>query len=96
MLSTRNGSTKRRRKLSGGRIDGALSTAFADRFADEPHADAAEGEPGGQHTRLAAQGGDGFTELVDQLQGFSPGSGLLEEEVIDEDEYDFDPDPRPC
>jgi ribonuclease E len=35
--------------------------------------------------------GDGFTELVDQLQGFAPGSGLLEEEVIDEDEYDFDP-----
>ena len=34
---------------------------------------------------------DGFTELVDQLQGFAPGSGLLEEEVIDEDEYDFDP-----
>jgi ribonuclease E len=32
-----------------------------------------------------------FTQLVDQLQGFSPGSGLLEEEVIDEDEYDFDP-----
>ena len=32
-----------------------------------------------------------FTQLVDQLQGFAPGSGLLEEEVIDEDEYDFDP-----
>ncbi len=32
-----------------------------------------------------------FTQMVDQLQGFAPGSGLLEEEVIDEDEYDFDP-----
>ena len=39
----------------------------------------------------AYRGEDGFTDLVDQLQGFAPGSGLLEEEVIDEDEYDFDP-----
>ncbi len=34
---------------------------------------------------------DTFTDLVDQLHGFAPGSGLLEEEVIDEEEYDFDP-----
>ncbi len=39
----------------------------------------------------AAAHGDGFAELVDQLQGFAPGTGHLEEEVIDEDEYDFDP-----
>ena len=39
----------------------------------------------------AYRGEDGFTDLVDQLQGFAPGSGLLEEETIDEDEYDFDP-----
>ncbi len=43
------------------------------------------------HARGAVHGEDNFTELVDQLQGFSPGSGLLEEEVMDEDEYDFDP-----
>ncbi len=35
--------------------------------------------------------GDRFADLVDQLHGFAPGSGLLEEEVIDEAEYDFDP-----
>ena len=28
---------------------------------------------------------------IEQLRAFSPGSGLLEEEVIDEDEYDFSP-----
>ena len=39
----------------------------------------------------APHGNDGFTELVDQLHGFAPGLGLLEEEVIDEEEYDFDP-----
>ncbi len=45
---------------------------------------------GGAHTS-PRRGGDGVTDLIDQLQGFAPGSGLLEEEVIDEDEYDFDP-----
>ncbi len=34
---------------------------------------------------------DNFSELVDQLQGFAPGAGFLEEEVMDEEEYDFDP-----
>ncbi len=34
---------------------------------------------------------DNFTELVDQLHGKSAGAGYLEEEIIDEDEYDFDP-----
>ena len=32
-----------------------------------------------------------FAEMVDKLQGFSPGQGLIEEEVIDEEEYDFEP-----
>ncbi|MGC2163652.1 MAG: Rne/Rng family ribonuclease, partial [Silvibacterium sp.] len=31
------------------------------------------------------------TEVADQLFGFAPGTGILEEEVIDEDEYDFEP-----
>ncbi len=31
------------------------------------------------------------TEVADQLFGFAPGSGVLEEEIIDEDEYDFEP-----
>jgi Rne/Rng family ribonuclease len=30
-------------------------------------------------------------EAVDQVFGFAPGAGVLEEEVIDEDEYDFEP-----
>jgi len=30
-------------------------------------------------------------ELADRLYGFAPGSGVLEEEVIDEEEYDFEP-----
>ena len=56
-------------------------------FADAPEEPLeAEYELSGDAARA-----DGFTELVDQLQGFAPGAGLLEEEVIDEDEYDFDP-----
>ncbi|HEX5236029.1 MAG TPA: Rne/Rng family ribonuclease [Silvibacterium sp.] len=31
------------------------------------------------------------TEVADQLFGFAPGAGILEEEVIDEDEYEFEP-----
>jgi len=31
------------------------------------------------------------TEVVRQLFGFAPGMGVLEEETIDEDEYDFEP-----
>ncbi|MBV8632314.1 MAG: Rne/Rng family ribonuclease [Silvibacterium sp.] len=30
-------------------------------------------------------------EMADQLFGFAPGSGVLEEEVIEEEEYDFEP-----
>ena len=46
---------------------------------DEPtHANAVE------HDEQAA-------EVPDQLFGFAPGAGILEEEVIDEDEYDFEP-----
>jgi ribonuclease E len=31
------------------------------------------------------------TEVADQLFGFAPGSGVLEEELIDDEEYDFEP-----
>ncbi|HTV05795.1 MAG TPA: Rne/Rng family ribonuclease [Acidobacteriaceae bacterium] len=31
------------------------------------------------------------TEVADQLFGFAPGPGILEEEIIDEEEYDFEP-----
>jgi ribonuclease G len=31
------------------------------------------------------------TEVADQLFGFAPGAGILEEEVIDDEEYDFEP-----
>jgi ribonuclease E len=34
---------------------------------------------------------DNFTEMVDQLHGKGATAGYLEEEIIDEDEYDFDP-----
>jgi Rne/Rng family ribonuclease len=34
---------------------------------------------------------DNFTEMVDQLHGKGAVAGYLEEEIIDEDEYDFDP-----
>lgn len=77
------------------RIDRALPPAFAERFVQQPIAGAEEDHEEyveHPHEAIARHDGDGFTELVDQLQGFAPGSGLLEEEeVIDEDEYDFDP-----
>jgi ribonuclease E len=34
---------------------------------------------------------DNFTEMVDQLHGKGAVAGYLEEEIIDEEEYDFDP-----
>lgn len=34
---------------------------------------------------------DDETDVVGQVHGFAPGAGVLEEEVIDEDEYDFAP-----
>ena len=33
------------------------------------------------------------SEVVRQLFGYAPGMGVLEEETIDEDEYDFEPIP---
>ncbi len=49
-------------------------------------AQSAEGEPA-----LSPRPPSAFSELVDQMQGFAPGHGLLEEETIDEEEYDFEP-----
>ena len=57
----------------------ADSTPAAQEHTEEPiHEGAAE------HDEQAA-------EVPDQLFGFAPGAGILEEEVIDEDEYDFEP-----
>ncbi len=44
------------------------------------------------HPEADAQGHDEqAAEVADQLFGFAPGAGILEEEVIDEEEYDFEP-----
>ncbi|HTY83794.1 MAG TPA: hypothetical protein VMB19_06230, partial [Silvibacterium sp.] len=44
------------------------------------------------HSEAEAQGHDEqAAEVADQLFGFAPGAGILEEEVIDEEEYDFEP-----
>ncbi len=77
----------------------ALSPAFGERFDDvetveEIHEEVHEEEH--EHHAVAHLSGeqakeDRFREMVDQLHGFAPGNGLVEEEVIDEDEYDFEP-----
>jgi ribonuclease E len=46
------------------------------------------GEPAHDDTR---EHDEQAAEVPDQLFGFAPGAGILEEEVIDEDEYDFEP-----
>jgi Rne/Rng family ribonuclease len=52
-----------------------------------PSEDQAEAEEPADESRHDAQA----TEVADQLFGFAPGAGILEEEVIDEEEYDFEP-----
>jgi Rne/Rng family ribonuclease len=52
--------------------------------AVDEHTDAPAHEAAAEHDEQAA-------EVPDQLFGFAPGAGILEEEVIDEDEYDFEP-----
>ncbi len=72
--------------------DESLSPLFGRRFADEPDAEPAESLHSFDSSAAPATAKvDSITQMIDQLQGFAPGSGLLEEEVIDEDEYDFDP-----
>ncbi len=55
----------------------------AEPFGDAPHASATTPAPSGE---ISAE-----SEVVRQLFGYAPGMGVLEEETIDEDEYDFEP-----
>jgi ribonuclease E len=52
-------------------------------FAEAPDASATNPAPSGE---ISAE-----SEVVRQLFGYAPGMGVLEEETIDEDEYDFEP-----
>jgi Rne/Rng family ribonuclease len=70
------------------RVDTAAATEFrvssvAEEETPTEHHAAAEPD--------ALEHDEQATEVTDQLFGFAPGSGILEEEVIDEDEYDFEP-----
>ena len=89
------------RGMDAAQTDADLLPEFEEHFEQvefvgiEPSIESEEQEEATLPLKLHAVGSipgdDGFTQLVDQLQGFAPGFGLLEEEVIDEDEYDFDP-----
>ena len=80
----------RAQRAEDGVDEQALSPAFGRRFADEPGAD--DGRVGFEPAAdQEMAGAPSLGELVDQLHGFAPGPGMLEEEVIDEEEYDFDP-----
>jgi len=50
-------------------------------------------QPSETATAPAAETLSAESEVVRQLFGFAPGMGVLEEETIDEDEYDFEPIP---
>jgi len=67
-------------------VEAAASTTSID-----PHAHMGVTATPEQRDIESMHANDGFSELVDQLQGFAPGTGFLEEEVMDEEEYDFDP-----
>jgi Rne/Rng family ribonuclease len=53
-----------------------------------------ETEDHGQEPASTEQGPSPEAEVVRQLFGYAPGMGVLEEETIDEDEYDFEPIPH--
>src|SRR6185437_15236513 len=61
--------------------------------ADESEEESSEGESEAENHVSAEvpEHDEQATEVADQLFGFAPGTGILEEEVIDEDEYDFEP-----
>jgi ribonuclease E len=61
-------------------------------FAEPPAAPASEAShPAETAMAPAAETISPESEVVRQLFGFAPGMGVLEEETIDEDEYDFEP-----
>ncbi len=77
----------------------AFHSEQADRPASEP-AVAAEWKPTGNDAEMHTAGAEAQTEhaheaaAIDHLHAFTPGDGQVEEEVIDEEEYDFAPLPE--
>jgi ribonuclease G len=69
------------------RVDTAAPSEFRVSSTTEEEAAVVEDHATAETTEHDEQA----TEVADQLFGFAPGAGILEEEVIDEDEYDFDP-----
>ncbi len=64
--------------------------------AHEPHVEQEhehEHSQSAQQPEAGAQQTSPEAEVVRQLFGYAPGMGVLEEETIDEDEYDFEPIP---
>jgi ribonuclease G len=64
--------------------------------ADHEHETTHGHEAAHEHEAAAAPAGDANSpesEVMRQLFGYAPGMGVLEEETIDEDEYDFEPVP---
>ncbi|MFZ0662577.1 MAG: Rne/Rng family ribonuclease, partial [Acidobacteriaceae bacterium] len=76
------------------RVDAAAPSEFRTPSVAEPEA---EEEASDQAQKLEndapeePEHDEQATEVADQLFGFAPGTGILEEEIIDEDEYDFEP-----
>jgi Rne/Rng family ribonuclease len=60
-------------------------------FSGHPDAYEAEEHVPAPATAVEERVNDNFTEMVDQLHGKGATADYLEEEIIDEDEYDFDP-----
>ncbi|HEU4982321.1 MAG TPA: Rne/Rng family ribonuclease [Acidobacteriaceae bacterium] len=74
------------------RVDAAPPSEFRVPSVADPEEEAHEQEHEQEHALNGASDHDEqATEVADQLFGFAPGAGILEEEVIDEDEYDFEP-----
>jgi Rne/Rng family ribonuclease len=77
----------------------AIHPEWAERPTAEP-AVAAEWNPTGNDAEMHTTGAEAQTEhtheaaAIDHLHAFTPGDGQVEEEVIDEEEYDFAPLPE--
>ena len=71
------------------RVETAAPSEF--RVSNVVDAEAAEEEVHAAPATEAPEHDEQASEVADQLFGFAPGTGILEEEVIDEDEYDFEP-----
>ena len=70
------------------RVDVAPASEFRMPTIEEPQEESEELVQDAGETR---ERDEQAAEVPEQLFGFAPGVGILEEEVIDEDEYDFEP-----